>query len=1166
MFWRFGGYQSIPTINTLLDKPDVTVEEVLDEADLLQELKENNTKLIEYLRDDNVLKRLLDYIVSPSLIHDDDEFDDEDGHEKVQGDKAGEGKRSERGDKKSTKTEQFIPAIEHAKRKRKSTDQEGVSLSPDLTPEELEKAEEDRLKYAYIASEILSAPTWSVIEAMMCHETALRDFWHFLWGQAPLDSVQTSYFVKVNEVLLDKKPVEMVSFIMSLEGIVNELLRHVDNPLVMDLLLKVISLDRINGSLGITEWLHSHDLIPKLLAYFSPEHTQSTQTSAGEFLKALITISANAALNEQPCIGPNSLTRQLVSESCTETLIACILQGGNPLTVAVGVVIEIIRKNNPDYDPESVGGRDSPPTVHDPIYLGTLLRLFADHVPQFMEFILSPNRIEVDRGDVKHVERAPLHTSWGENIESLGFDRFKICELMAELLHCSNMGLHNEVGSHELMVHRDAERERLRAQGTLLHQTEDGSSFPFPDASHDDTNNDASGSFFGSGSSEEIRKFEVNGHAGEDDGLEDVSFPGVIVEKPKSGAEGYPEAEKEGVRGSATAPKLGLDDDLVDEPLTPPNPREPVSSVNHREAPTNSQTSQSQHVEPASPTTSLTEEVENFRIESPKPSTAGARGPDSQTPVNSQSPMRAGSEGSQDSSVTDRTWEKQVEEQQKNPTHISADTKTSLTAEVAADLGAYSQYVVRESNGQPVVGDYLKIMFFKHKVIPTIFSFFFRFAWNNFLHHVVYDVVQQVLNGPTEQGFNRALIVDLFESGEITTKIVEGHRHSEEMEKTKKMRMGYMGHLTLIAEEVVRFTDRQPPEDLSPSVMEKVLHPDWVDFVERVLSETRERENAILGGVKPDASMCHRQAVLNAINNNQDFGGSSMLANAGLNGGISNSAFDGFDFMNQGTASSGAFGFSGFGAGSSLLSGFGGSSDDEDDDMEEPEEELSRKEGHQVTDSEGVSSDNANSSDNSANEPIPILSAPPAISSGPSRARRQLAARLAQKEASGATNVGPGDSLQRQQRHSDSNQFTEPDVEYSSPPSYLPPVPEISAGYLSSSSSSDGDGPEVGRPSTRRGVDIDEFDDDMGDMVAPTAGIATAYDDDEDSDDGLITEPLGYSSLLGSSYYPGDPTTSGLHESEDHIDSSDEDEDDGLVEIVVPGKSKLPLSSSSAST
>lgn len=86
--------------------------------------------------------------------------------------------------------------------------------------------------------------------------------------------------------------------------------------------------------------------------------------------------------------------------------------------------------------------------------------------------------------------------------------------------------------------------------------------------------------------------------------------------------------------------------------------------------------------------------------------------------------------------------------------------------------------------------------------------------------------------------------------------------------------------------------------------------------------------------------------------------------------------------------------------------------------------------------------------------------------------------------------------------------------------------------------------------------DFDEEDDvDIGDMVVPTAGIASVYDDDEeDSDDGLISEPLGYSSFLGDPHYLGGGSN-GERVSEEKTNSSDED-DDGLVEIMVPGKSK----------
>lgn len=186
-----------------------------------------------------------------------------------------------------------------------------------------------------------------------------------------------------------------------------------------------------------------------------------------------------------------------------------------------------------------------------------------------------------------------------------------------------------------------------------------------------------------------------------------------------------------------------------------------------------------------------------------------------------------------------------------------------------------------------------------------------------------------------ERGYNRALAINVFETGQITTAVIEGQKRSDEAQRTKQIRLGYMGHLTLVAEEVVKFSERHPPELLSRSVMEAVLNPEWIDYVEQTLSETRERDNAILGGVRPDMSVGPRQTNLNAAGSGQGFSSSSnALAEAGLNGGIGGSSFQGFD-LNQGSISGGAFGS---GGGTSLLSGFASSSDDEDEDMEDQDD------------------------------------------------------------------------------------------------------------------------------------------------------------------------------------------------------------------------------------
>lgn len=58
---RFG-FHNTSSIDSLLDKEDVSLEAILDEDDLLQECKSQNTRLIDYFQRVDVLKRLLGYV------------------------------------------------------------------------------------------------------------------------------------------------------------------------------------------------------------------------------------------------------------------------------------------------------------------------------------------------------------------------------------------------------------------------------------------------------------------------------------------------------------------------------------------------------------------------------------------------------------------------------------------------------------------------------------------------------------------------------------------------------------------------------------------------------------------------------------------------------------------------------------------------------------------------------------------------------------------------------------------------------------------------------------------------------------------------------------------------------------------------------------------------
>ena len=444
-----------------------------------------------------------------------------------------------------------------------------------------------------------------------------------------------------------------------------------------------------------------------------------------------------------------------------------MLRGGNPLTVGVGMIIEVIRKNNSDYDPDVGAGPDSQPSSNDPIYLGTLLRCFAKRVPDFMDLLLSPTHAVADGNSQITIKRQELGVAFGNKIEPLGFDRFKTCELMAELLHCSNMGLLNERGSEQYVRERDQEREKLKAEGHLTSMRQPASAVT--EFSEDSTNFANGVSPLGlNTSSEEKPKLGVMNSSTEDDGFEDVGNSEDLAEEAK---DDFDEKTQFEIEAEATAPvpilakpvkpRLDLDEDFVDEPLSSPR----LEAVDEKEAEMPDDVS-SDHIhsrnEPLSPTSAgLTAAVDNLAVENHEaPSIDVTKSPETMnehefhspeapplphrernlepmSPLSPESSSPRGLSPHPDDKPAPLFSGRPDNSQEDGDTTITPDVDTGHNSNVLestqGDDGDTSRSMLMSGNdqsfvphfeydvdGQPIVGDFLKMMFVEHKVVPTI--------------------------------------------------------------------------------------------------------------------------------------------------------------------------------------------------------------------------------------------------------------------------------------------------------------------------------------------------------------------------------------------------------------------------------------------------------------
>lgn len=458
-----------------------------------------------------------------------------------------------------------------------------------------------------------------------------------------------------------------------------------------------------------------------------------------------------------------------------------MLKGGNPLTVGVGIIIEVIRKNNSDYDPDIGTGVDSVPSSRDPIYLGTLLRLFASHVPDFMKLIMSYGHT-VNADGSKNESKRELKVAFGGAIEPLGFDRFKTCELMAELLHCSNMGLLNEKGGERYVRERDRERERLKA-ARLQHMLAT------------DELVDHHAGVEGVVVEKAPLQVQNGGVEMSDDGINEEEFEDVIISGMLDDVRADADMECEDLANIHDIHDEGRRDDdedlFVDEPLSPPSkpkdtiedtteavmvpiptddippldktPSEPQAPQKDADAPTTApQETKSQvdvHMSDAPPAYQekedpvpaqqsseaapkdtevpkapsppvAAEDDESLRqsgrslVEDLKSAESLPLSPQTPAPVTAQT-----SEAQQPPPSTENKDETPQLEEEENLMDLNSTPDTTIaegdvsvrsTGSLGSSFTEYQAMVEPDLDGNPVVGDYLKMMFVEHKVVPTI--------------------------------------------------------------------------------------------------------------------------------------------------------------------------------------------------------------------------------------------------------------------------------------------------------------------------------------------------------------------------------------------------------------------------------------------------------------
>lgn len=782
----------------VLNRDKFDLKDLLDCDDILNQVLAPNDKVIRFLVEPENLRELVKFATAPPLTRAD--FTSLKASEaEAEAENESENKKdaaNEDEDKKSTSTASSPTSEHHEENNDDDSDKDTQMTSKrsfdrssdenfeyhefqsqsenDLDAESDDEFEDERLKqvrYSKIAAEILTTDVWTLLDALLSNDQAMFDLWSMLDASRPEASTQQlALFTKIVEGLLEKRLERMIAFIRTLPHFVDYFIRYIECQPLVDFLIKIISTDHPDSPTDVIDFLYDQDLIPKMIELLGPEVSHSAQSAAGDFLKAFVNISGGNK-SDMCAIGPNELSRQFVGPRCMGRLVDLMLEGGHGMCVAVTVIIEVIRKNNSDYDLVEVMDttlETHPPEPRDNIYLGTMVKLFSKAIPRFEAMLTKP-------------ETATMKMPFGE-VKPLGFERFRICELYAELLHCSNMNLLNDPKSEAVIEERDRERNRVYYPERLLKKE-----------SHPALSDDG--------------KQDGDEDEGEGEG------EGRSKEEPKD--QDVP-SDSENTNAHPLHSTKNLDGESTLEEITEPlhdNGEEGSGSDDDAETPvSDSDSTPSAHAPNTTP-----------------PSSPPHGSDDDDSPSSTPSP------------ATPEVEDDFISEADRQKINVSNYRGKQLDEALDREMKALRKH--------RVIGDQLKIALDDNYCIDTILNMLFEFPWNNFLHNVVFDIVQQVFNGYIDRSYNKFLAIHLLTRAKLTERIVYGHNANETYEKEHNIRLGYVGHLTLISEEVVKFESVFIPESVSPALNSELNNPAWLSYAQNDLLQLRDQYNTVLGKV-----------------------------------------------------------------------------------------------------------------------------------------------------------------------------------------------------------------------------------------------------------------------------------------------------------------------------
>ena len=708
--------------------------------------------------------------------------------------------------------------------------------------------------------------------------------------KGPGYGILAGYWVKVNLMLLEHHPKELMDAIKGIPNFVERIVAHFEWPTLTDFVFRLIQTDETHPESSMVEWFAEKDLISHTVGLLSPYVSQELNTAASEFLKSVISLSApspSSLSQYSDGIGggtfgvanigiSNLLVRELAAEENVRKMVAFMLDykeapvrdessrtsARQQVDFGLETLPEIsssdesaveddeddaltlqmnLRKRSMSVAQTAVGHRDSMATVRPesgnrrmsmarPVLsqqaqntaficcTGVFIELIRKNNSDYFEqhlFHTLRNYLQLRKHEISGSAKGlAMQDRYEMTLDDLQFDDNADIDAMEQALAevSEKLGIVHLVSVLQILAERIPDLQAIMSAplpGTSFVSTTVGLIEPLTQI-----------------------KYCISELYAE---LLHCSNMALMNREPGTGPQYSPLGSLQGgIKGiEVLASALQGEDAVMSVPEDYSQSEQkwsepqPVTSVPEVRTECEDDENEAEHIIESNPDTDPVQETRNS--------------PDEEK----EHPARE----RQDSLGVSST----PEDDDDAKSIASALSSLSL-ADLIQQFASGPPSLSSDQEEPRVLGDYLKRQFLEHGVIPMLLNMFIKYPWNNFLHNVVYDIVQQLFNGEMQKSANRELTVSVFEQGRLFDKLLEGTRlNSESSKGPRRVRLGYMGHLNLVAEETVKLLERYP-RLIEPRVRQLIPQPEWDEYLANELNVCRAKESVQLAGGRPNIS------------------------------------------------------------------------------------------------------------------------------------------------------------------------------------------------------------------------------------------------------------------------------------------------------------------------